>query len=79
MASTFAKRVRERREALGLSQSMVALIMATSGFSSWRQTTMAKVESGDRDVKLAEAIALTQIVADRVPLDDMVGRFDGEH
>ncbi|QNK52348.1 helix-turn-helix transcriptional regulator [Dermacoccus sp. PAMC28757] len=80
MPATFARNVRRRREAIGVSQGMVAKIMFSYGFRSWRQTTLAKVEAGERAVKLDEAFALAEIYA--ISLDDLlrdcgVERVDG--
>ena len=47
------------------------------GHTTWHQTTVAKVEAGDREVKLAEAVALAEIV--RTPLSTLIGAEDGEH
>lgn len=73
VGQTFAQRFRERRRYAGQkSQQHIALTMAAVyGHTSWHQTTVAKVESGERDVKLAEAVALAEIIG--VPLSDLIG------
>lgn len=78
--ATFARNVRRRREAIGVPQGVVAGIMFSYGFRTWRQTTLAKVEAGERAVKLDEAFALAEIYA--ISLDDLlrdcgVERVDG--
>lgn len=70
MPATFARNVRRRREAIGVSQGMVAAIMLSYGFRTWRQTTLAKVEAGERAVKLDEAFALAEIYD--ISLDDLL-------
>lgn len=61
----FAKRIRAVRLDSEHTQGTVAILMASIyGHSTWKQTTMAKVESGEREVKLTEAIALADILAE---------------
>lgn len=77
----FAQSLRERLYGDGgsiESQTMFALIMSKSyGFDSWRQTTVSKVLSGEREVKLAEAVAIADIL--KLDLLKMIGASDGEH
>lgn len=54
---------------LGLSQADVSLVLLGHGID-WHQTTVAKVEKGERQVKLDEAYALADVYA--IPLDDLV-------
>lgn len=55
------RRVRALRTAAGLSQEQLAEVMRERGFS-WRQTTTAKTEAGDRPVRVNEAAALAAIL-----------------
>lgn len=41
----------------GISQSRLAELMTARGFS-WHQTTVAKTETGERPLRLTEALAL---------------------
>lgn len=56
----FARNCRYRRVVLGMSQEEVARQLRGLGVP-WHQTVLAKVESGERAVKLAEAYALASI------------------
>lgn len=70
LPATFARNVRRRREAIGVPQGVVADLMFSYGFRTWRQTTLAKVEAGERAVKLDEAFALAAIYS--ISLDDLL-------
>lgn len=52
---TFAQKLKELRTRDRMSQLELAECMSRLGFG-WHQTTVAKVESGDRPVKLNEAV-----------------------
>ncbi|MGW7239700.1 helix-turn-helix domain-containing protein [Streptomyces sp. NPDC054804] len=66
LPKVLASRLRAARTAMGMSQAAVSKAMVDRGFS-WRQTTVAKSEAGDRPVLFAEVAALAQIY--RRPLD----------
>lgn len=70
LASRFAENVRARRLRLRLPQSIVAQGMRTVYGFPWHQTMVAKVESGERAVKLDEAFALCRILG--IELDDLL-------
>ena len=70
VAKAFARNVRRRREAIGVSQHLVATILWRYGFSTWRQTTLAKIEAGRRAVKLDEAFALAALY--EISVDDLL-------
>jgi transcriptional regulator with XRE-family HTH domain len=53
------QRVRERREQLRLSQAHIAMKMNLKGHQ-WHQTTVAKTETGERPLRLTEALALAE-------------------
>ena len=65
----------------GLSQDAVAKAMAAAGFSSWRQTTVAKTEAADRPLLFVEADALARILNGQIsdfmskprPLEFLIG------
>lgn len=57
---TLARRVRERRETHGWSQSDVAARMRHLGFG-WHQTTVSRIEAGTQPITLNEASALAAV------------------
>jgi transcriptional regulator with XRE-family HTH domain len=59
-------RIRMARQAMGLTQEELAAKMQLAGHSSIIQTAQSKIESGDRDVSLLEAISYAEIL--HVPL-----------
>lgn len=63
----FGQLVKDRREALGLSQNALARSMQEFGFENWHQTTVSRVEAGERKVKaVTELKALEQIL--KIPM-----------
>lgn len=54
--------MRRRRDELGLSRNQLAVIAQDSGLTNFHPTTIARVESGERAVKLHEAMALASIL-----------------
>ncbi|MFD3955853.1 MULTISPECIES: helix-turn-helix domain-containing protein [Streptomyces] len=70
----FAEWLRSARSASGLSQGKVADAMNAEGFVFYQQT-IAKVESGERPVRLDEATALARIFG--VDLGDALGTTAG--
>lgn len=54
--------MRRRRDELGLSRNQLAVIAKDSGLTNFHPTTIARVESGERAVKLHEAMALASIL-----------------
>ncbi|MGH3381341.1 MAG: helix-turn-helix domain-containing protein [Actinoallomurus sp.] len=65
----FGRRLKKRREELGLSQRDLAERMQGQGLD-WHQTTVARTESTRRPVRLNEAMALAGIL--RVPLEELL-------
>lgn len=59
--ATFGANMRARRTAEGWSQDHLARLMREQGFGSWRQSTVAKQEAGERPLRLAEAMMLTAL------------------
>ena len=75
-AADFGSHARARREFLGMSQQGVAMILKENFGIPWHQTVVAKIESGARQVKLNEALALAQIYA--MSVEDLVTGWDLE-
>lgn len=63
----FGENLRRLREQLGVSQSGLAREMAERGFQ-FHQTTISRIEAGDRPVRLAEATTLAEIVRTSVSM-----------
>lgn len=69
LEAIFARRFRQTREAMGMSQADMAREMSHIGYRM-HQTAIAKIERGDRPLRLSEAGALASIVKCR--LSDIV-------
>lgn len=69
-ASRFAMNVRARRELSGLSQRELARALVDLGHASFRQQTIAEIESGGRQVKLDEALALARALG--ITVDSLI-------
>lgn len=54
---SFAEQMKERRIALGLSQTELAKMLAQQGLK-FHQTTVARIEEGGQPLKLVEALAI---------------------
>lgn len=65
------ERVRAIREGQGIPQQHLAMTMTVLKGHRWHQTTVGKVESGERPIKLSEAVAVAEILG--VPLVSLVG------
>lgn len=59
------------REVAGISQTELARRMSERGFK-WTQSTVYKVESGNRNLGFAEGVALAQVLG--VQADDLLDR-----
>lgn len=59
--------MRVSREVKRWSQSDLADRMQALGFDSWRQSTVAKVEAGERPLRLAEALAIAGLFETTIP------------
>jgi transcriptional regulator with XRE-family HTH domain len=66
----FAERVRQVREAKGLSQAHAAMKMAALHGYQWHQTVWSKIEAGERRVRLSEAVAMASAL--NVDLADLL-------
>jgi transcriptional regulator with XRE-family HTH domain len=63
---------RQAREDKGWSQAYVAKKLKAKGIDNMHPTTVAKLEAGDREVKLDEAAALADLYGKS--LDAMLGK-----
>jgi transcriptional regulator with XRE-family HTH domain len=68
--TAFGARVRAARERQGLSQKWLAEALSSRYGFQWYPTTVGKMESGERPVKLTEAVALAQTLG--MLLEDLV-------
>lgn len=59
--AAFAEWLRTARIKGGLSQKKIADAMRAQGFDVFLQTTIAKIEAGDRPIRLDEAAALASL------------------
>ena len=76
-------KVRTSREELSLSAGKLAERMKSKGFQTFYRQTIVRIEAGEREVKLTEALALAQIlkwstdsfrgIVEEVPLGEFVG------
>ncbi|MGE0219663.1 helix-turn-helix domain-containing protein [Mycolicibacterium sp.] len=65
----FAANLKAVRESAGLAQAALADAMAKRGFR-WHQATVYKIENGERQVQLSEALAVADILG--VPLTALI-------
>lgn len=72
MEARFRVRVRRERERLKMSQADLAEMLSDMGLKGIYPTTIAKIESGERAVRIDEAAALSKVF--EVSLDALVGR-----
>ena len=70
MGENFAHNLRKRRILMRQSQAWAADRMQHFYGFKWHQTMVAKVEAGDRAVRLPEAFALCRVYG--IELDDMI-------
>ncbi|MFF2387847.1 multiprotein-bridging factor 1 family protein [Agromyces sp. NPDC058104] len=61
-----AKNVKRAREQIGWSQEELASQLRTLGVAGVHQTTIARIESGQRSLRVAEALALARLLDYRV-------------
>lgn len=62
----FVENVQRLRELKGWSQGELARRMADAGWDGFHQTTISRIEKGQRPVRLAEARALAQVLESQV-------------
>jgi transcriptional regulator with XRE-family HTH domain len=68
----FRERIFHERDRRKWSQAEVAKRLTAMGIDSMHPTTVAKIEAGDREVKLDEAAAMADLYG--LPLDTLLGR-----
>lgn len=68
----FRKKARRGREERGWSQAEMAKRLQEKGIDSMYPTTVAKIEAGEREVKLDEATAVADLF--EMSLDELVAR-----
>jgi transcriptional regulator with XRE-family HTH domain len=71
----FGKRVKAERETRGWSQAEMAKILSDRGLRPMHPTTVAKIEAGDRSVRINEAVGMADLF--EVSMDDLLGRKQG--
>lgn len=59
--ATFSEWLRNARQAAGLSQKKVGDALRAQGFDVFLQSTVAKIERGERPVRLDEAVAFAAL------------------
>ncbi|GIT80216.1 hypothetical protein LLS1_18850 [Leifsonia sp. LS1] len=64
--ASIARNVKLARERAGLSQSELAARLTSMGVGGFHQTTVARIESGTRVLRLAEALAIARLLDYRV-------------
>jgi transcriptional regulator with XRE-family HTH domain len=73
----FRKRIANLRNERDWSQAEVAKKLTAMGIDNMHNTTVAKIEAGDREIKLDEAAALANLFG--LSVDSLLGRSQGAH
>jgi transcriptional regulator with XRE-family HTH domain len=68
----FGDRVKGERESRGWSQADMAQMLSDRGIQPMHPTTVAKIEAGDRSVRINEAVGIADLF--EVPVDSLLGR-----
>jgi transcriptional regulator with XRE-family HTH domain len=68
----FGERIKAEREDRGWSQADMAKALSTVGVHSMHPTTIAKIEAGDRSVRINEAVGIADLF--EVSLDALLDR-----
>jgi transcriptional regulator with XRE-family HTH domain len=71
----FGKRVKAEREHRDWSQAQMAKLLSDNGIPMMHPTTIAKIEAGDRAVRIDEAAGIADLFG--VSLDSLLGRRAG--
>lgn len=71
----FGERVKRARADRSWSQADMAKLLADKGVQPMHATTVAKIEAGDRSVRINEAVGIADLLG--VSLDTLVGRTTG--
>jgi transcriptional regulator with XRE-family HTH domain len=70
----FARRLRDQRRAAGMTQAGLARLLSRLQGSELNTTAITKMESGDRAIRLNEAVYIAHIL--NLPLEPMVAPED---
>jgi transcriptional regulator with XRE-family HTH domain len=70
----FGQRLRTEREGRGWSQAYLAKALSTVGVHTMHPTTIAKIEAGERSLRINEAMGIADLL--EVSLDFLVGRHE---
>lgn len=68
----FGKTVKAQREQRGWSQADMAKMLSDKGIQPMHPTTVAKIEAGDRSVRINEAVGIADLF--EVSIDSLLGR-----
>jgi transcriptional regulator with XRE-family HTH domain len=71
----FGKRVKAKRDNRGWSQAEMAKMLSDKGIHPMHPTTVAKIEAGDRSVRINEAVGIADLF--EVSVDSLLGRKPG--
>ena len=71
----FGKRVKAHRSDRGWTQPQMAKMLSDNGIYPMHSTTIAKIEAGERSVRINEAVGIAELFG--VSLDSFVGRKSG--
>ena len=74
-AQEMGARVARLRNDMGWSQGALARSLAAAGFKGAHQTTVSRIEKGERAVTLHEAYIIAEVFG--ISLDDLSGRKEG--
>jgi len=69
--TSFATNMKALREAMGWNQNEMARRLSGAGLEGFHQTTVSRIEQGQRPVRLAEATVIARIL--RTSLDRLAG------
>lgn len=72
MDKRFGERVKAERDHRGWSQADMAEMLAEKGVQPMHPTTVAKIEAGDRSVRINEAVGIADLF--EISVDSLLGR-----
>lgn len=73
--ASFGKRVQIERTNRGWSQAEMARMLSDNGVNPMHPTTIAKIESGQRSVRINEAVGIAELF--EASIDSLLGRKPG--
>ena len=71
----FGERLKAKRDYRGWSQADMAKMLSDKGIQPMHPSTVAKIEAGDRSVRINEAVGIADLF--EVSLDSLLGRKPG--